>query len=91
MQTKNFNFSVSNDFSEIPGLQQKSKDTYEVTEHKGRIKIRYSSVCSNRTISEEKIFNSLTFEDAKLFVTFLFENRVRKSSWLDIAEDYCMK
>lgn len=91
MHNTDIRFSVSQNYSEIPNLQQKSTDTYEVTQLHGNVQIEFFSTGKNGTISEKKIFDSLTFEEAKGLVLFLSENRIRETAWLEIIDDYCLR
>lgn len=82
-------FFVTKDYSEIPGLQTSSRDTYEVLSSDGYIIIRYTSIGNKGTVSEEKRLNSVSFNDAKNIAVFLSENNVRKSAWMEIVNDLC--
>ena len=82
-------FFITKDYSDIPGLQTSSRDTYEVLSSNGYIIIRYTSVGNKGTVSEEKQFNSISFNDAKNIAVYLSENNVRQSAWMEIVNDLC--
>lgn len=91
MKTNDMHFSVSRNYSDIPNLQGEAKDTYDVVPMQVNVQITFSSTDKDGTITEEKIFNSLTFSEAKSLVLFLSENGVRKTTWIDVIEDYCQR
>lgn len=89
MKIGNVHFSVSHDYSEIPNLQHKSKDTYEVIPIQENVQIRFTSTGKSGTVSEEKVFRSITFDEAKHLVIFLSENSVSRTAWIEVIDDYC--
>lgn len=82
-------FCISRTYSDIPGLQLESRDTYEVTLYDGCLGIKLTCECENSAISEEQKISSISFEQAKQLAVFLSENSVRRNSWLDVLNDYC--
>lgn len=80
-------FYISRKYSFIPGLQEETEDTYEISEAEENVIIRYICSQKGRILLEQKICVLVSFSDAKNITVFLSENSCRSDSWMDIIRD----
>ena len=80
-------FYISRKYSFIPGLQDETEDTYEISEMKDNVIITYTCSQKGRILHEQKICALVSFPEAKNITVFLSENSCRSNIWLDIIRD----
>ena len=80
-------YYISRKYSYIPGLQEETEDTYEISTLQDNVIIRYTCSHDSRILSEQKISVLVPFSKAKNIITFLSENSCRGNNWIDIIRD----